>query len=84
MAQVGISTQLAEEMAARDLARSGMGRLLRVKAGLSLRQVAAEVGASPAAVLYWERGDILPKSEAGMRWGRLMRTLLERETWPVK
>ena len=75
-----ISPELAEEMQARELARSGMGRLIRTKAGLSLRQVASEVGATASAVLYWETGKFLPKSESGRRWGVLMRHLLERES----
>ena len=73
------SDELTQSMQARELARSGMGRLIRTQAGLGLRQIAVEVGATKSAVHYWETGQFLPKSPAGFRWAALMRHLLERE-----
>ena len=77
--KVTTSDELTQSMQARELARGGMGRLIRTKAGLSLRQVASEVDATASAVFYWETGRYLPKSPAGFRWAALMRHLLDRE-----
>lgn len=72
-----ISDELAEYIQAHDLAKSGIGRVIRRQAGLSLRQVAKEIGASAPSVLNWETNQVQPKSPGGLRWAALMRRLLD-------
>ena len=65
-------------MRARDLAKSGAGRAARIGAGLSIREMSRAVGASPAAIYRWEKGERLPRSDAGIRWAREVMKLLSR------
>lgn len=60
---------------ARRLLESGDGRDLRLRAGLSLDQVAAEVGVSGPAVYAWESGSYAPRGEHAVRYARLIERL---------
>lgn len=51
-----------------------LGRLVRVRAGLSQEELAALVGVGRSAVSRWETGERTPRSEALLRY----RALLER------
>lgn len=64
---------------ARQIARSGLGRSVRLAASLSLREVARAVDASPSGVLRWETGQRMPRDAAGVRWARFIRGLLESQ-----
>jgi transcriptional regulator with XRE-family HTH domain len=57
----------------RRLARTGNARTLRESAGLSISEVARELGVSPAAVSRWERGQRVPRGASAERWARLLR-----------
>ena len=59
----------------RRLASTGGARALRMGAGLSLREVADELGVSAAAVSRWERGLRRPGGRLALKWGRLLRSL---------
>jgi transcriptional regulator with XRE-family HTH domain len=61
----------------RQLAASGTGRQIRIRAGLSLAEVAEPVGVGRAAISRWERGLQLPTGEPALRWGALLTELDE-------
>ena len=48
------------------------GRVIREASGLSLRDMAAEIGVNPATLARWERGKFLPRRSAAIRWARLL------------
>jgi DNA-binding transcriptional regulator YiaG len=56
----------------RDLAQRGQARRIRLRAGLSLAEVADPVGVTPAAVYRWEVGDRRPRGEAALRYLALL------------
>jgi DNA-binding transcriptional regulator YiaG len=66
---------LREIVEARDMARSGAGRRIRIAAGVSHREVARVIGASASSVYRWETGDRVPRSPAGLRWAAEMKRL---------
>ena len=72
------SRQLIEVAETRRLVASGAPRSIREAAHLSLDEVAASVGVSASAVCRWELGQRLPRGDAALRYGRLLRRLMER------
>jgi DNA-binding XRE family transcriptional regulator len=54
--------ELARVGRARLAASTGLGRELRLSAGLSLREMAAVVGVSQTAIWQWENGVFLPSA----------------------
>jgi transcriptional regulator with XRE-family HTH domain len=72
-------TDLVKIADARDHARSGAGRLVRLTAGISLREMAREIGVDPSALLRWERGEHRPTGAAAARWVDELHRLAERE-----
>jgi transcriptional regulator with XRE-family HTH domain len=76
---VSVDLDLVKVAAARDACRNGVGRALRLSAGLSLREVADEVGAGdPSTVLRWERGQRRPRGEMAERYGDLLDRIASR------
>jgi transcriptional regulator with XRE-family HTH domain len=70
---------LVKVATARDACRNGAGRALRLSAGLSLREVAEEVGAGdPSTVLRWEKGQRRPRGVMAERYGDLLDRLASR------
>jgi DNA-binding transcriptional regulator YiaG len=59
----------------RQRAVSGHARAIRLRAGLSLDEVARVVGVSHAAVQRWETGQRKPHGEAAIRYGALLDAL---------
>ena len=56
----------------RQLATDGRGRLLRERAGLSLREAARLAGVHPSTLTRWERGLTKPvRGGAAVRWAKL-------------
>jgi len=55
----------------REMARSGEARELRIRAGLSLANVARDLGVSPSSVYYWEYGRV-PRGKAAVRYAHLL------------
>jgi transcriptional regulator with XRE-family HTH domain len=53
---------------ARRLASTGVGRELRLRASLSVRDVADCIGVDAATLSRWERGECRPRREAAVRW----------------
>jgi len=55
----------------RFLVRLGLVRELRIGAGLTLLEVARDVGVTPSCVHYWERGQN-PRGEPAVKYARLL------------
>ncbi len=72
------SAELLELTRLRTFLRTGAGRELRLRAGLSLREVAEAVGTSNVTVLKWERGDQVPRGPAAIAYWRLLQRLRRR------
>jgi DNA-binding transcriptional regulator YiaG len=70
---------LLDLVAARDMARSGIARAIRVGADVSQGEVAAICVVTVSAVSRWERGERAPRGEAGARYGALLRELVARD-----
>jgi transcriptional regulator with XRE-family HTH domain len=59
----------------RLMVREGRAQSVRQAAGLSQGEIGQVVGVTAAAVSRWERGNRLPRSEAGLRYARLLDSL---------
>ena len=68
-------------MRARDLAASGRAHDVRVAAGVSLAEVAEDVGVTTGCVHGWERGRYLPRGERAVRYADVL-AQLERAMRP--
>lgn len=69
-------TKAAVELArVRELVRSGEARELRIGNGLSLAEVAKDIGVHPSAVYHWEQGVSLPRGPHALRYARLLEEL---------
>ncbi|MDQ6876273.1 MAG: helix-turn-helix domain-containing protein [Candidatus Dormibacteraeota bacterium] len=69
------SEELVELRDVRAFVRTGRARQTRLRAGLSLSEVAQSVGVSVAAVYRWETSDRTPRGEAAVRYWRLLQQL---------
>jgi DNA-binding transcriptional regulator YiaG len=70
------ATDLSDLARIRTLVRVGVARDVRIRAGLSLPEVADAVGVSPSTVWRWEHGQRVPRGDAALRYGELMTRLL--------
>lgn len=61
----------------RGLARSGRARAIRQQARLSQAEIAQAVGVHEATIARWESGTRAPRGAAALRWGSLLRELVE-------
>jgi DNA-binding transcriptional regulator YiaG len=77
MAFMKDATDLTAVSKARSLASTGAARSIRLAAGLSLREIAADLGVSPSTVLRWERGERRPRTQAAARYGHRLEELME-------
>lgn len=71
-----MSREILELARMRDMVAGGLVRGLREGAGLTLSEVARDVGVVPSTVFYWERGHV-PRGDAAVKYARL---LLELES----
>lgn len=62
---------------ARALAASGEARQIRQAAGLSMSDIAADIGVTDSAVYRWERGERVPRGRAGADYAALLLRLRE-------
>lgn len=56
----------------RDAVRSGEARELRTASGLSLREVAEDIGTHVATIHRWEQGICLPRGPHALRYAKLL------------
>ena len=70
-------SKLSKIIWCRFLASSGEGERLRRAAGLSLADVAAEIGVHPATLRRWETGAFTPNSAAALRWFDVLHQIAE-------
>jgi DNA-binding transcriptional regulator YiaG len=61
--------------AARRHATDGSGRRIRQTANLTLAEVAAVVGVSEPTVSRWEEGLQRPRTDAAIRWAKVLAEL---------
>lgn len=59
----------------RELCMSGEARTTRLAARVSLSEMGADAGVSTATIHRWETGQRLPRGEAAVRYGQLLRRL---------
>jgi DNA-binding transcriptional regulator YiaG len=63
---------------ARQMASSGVGRMIREAAGLSLAEMGRAVGVDPATVWRWETGERTPMAERAVRYRDFLIELRDR------
>ena len=71
--------ELSGAVAARRFIASGEARTLRKSLGLSLSEVAKDLGMGVSTLSAWERGVVRPAGRSAVRYHELL-TGLERET----
>lgn len=59
----------------RGMVRTGEARELRIGSGLSLREVADDIGVNPTSVYHWEQGVCLPRGPHALKYARLLDAL---------
>jgi DNA-binding transcriptional regulator YiaG len=59
----------------RQLAASGEAKAIREQAGLSIREQAAAIDASPSALFRWENGERIPRGDAAVRYAKFLEQL---------
>ncbi|MCU1624235.1 MAG: hypothetical protein JWL79_3080 [Frankiales bacterium] len=57
---------------ARRYAASGEGQEIRVRAGLSVREVAEAVGVARHTLWKWERGERVPRADGATAWASFL------------
>lgn len=60
-------------------ARTGRGREIRNRAGVSLEKIATAIGSSKAVMSRWERGERKPTGRPAIEWARLLNDLKATE-----
>ncbi len=67
--------ELARIATARELARTGAARRIRLTAGLSLSEFSEAIGAAPSAISRWESGQRTPRPRVALRYAAVLETL---------
>jgi transcriptional regulator with XRE-family HTH domain len=60
---------------ARQLSSTGLGRRIRLAAGLSVREVATAIDVEATTLWRWERGTSRPRGSAARHWQALLAEL---------
>jgi transcriptional regulator with XRE-family HTH domain len=63
---------LLETVRAAQLPAPAMRRMIRTAAGVTLNEVAAEIGVTPMTVLRWERGETEPRRDRAIAYRQLL------------
>ena len=63
---------------ARHLASTGLGRRIRLAAGLSVTELAEAIGVPPATLWRWESGHSRPRADAARRWQAVVHELAQQ------
>jgi DNA-binding transcriptional regulator YiaG len=69
-------------VAARQLAVSGAGQMIREAAGLSLAEVGAACGVDASTVFRWEEGTRRPSGQRAVDYAAFLERLREAHTRP--
>ena len=56
----------------REMVRSGQARELRIGSGLSLAEVARDIGVHPTTVFHWEQGIAMPRGPHALKYAHLL------------
>lgn len=59
----------------RGMVRSGDARYIRLARGLTMGEIARDVGVAVATVSRWEAGERVPRGAAALRYGQLLESL---------
>ena len=70
-----MSTTAVQLARVRGLVRRGEARELRIASGLSLREVADDIGVHWVSVYHWEQGVCLPRGPHALKYARLLDAL---------
>jgi DNA-binding transcriptional regulator YiaG len=62
----------------RDHCRTGRARAIREASGLTQAEIASPCNVTAGAIYHWETGGRVPRGEAALRYGRLLRDLEKR------
>jgi transcriptional regulator with XRE-family HTH domain len=74
-----MSMETAPDIAlVRRLGADGTARHIREESGLSMADIAADLGVSVSTISMWERGIKSPRSEIALRYGALLDRLQEQ------
>lgn len=65
--------------AGRAHARTGSGRAIREKCGVTAQEIADMLGVTLTTVLRWEKAESVPRRKAAERWATLLAEL-QRQT----
>ena len=68
-------SKVIELVGVREAAKSGEAREVRLRAGLSLREVAEAVNVGTSTIYRWETAERRPRGKAALRYGRLISDL---------
>lgn len=63
---------IAASVRAAQLPPPNVRRLIRISAGVSLRECAVELKVTPMTVLRWERGESVPRREHAIAYRKLL------------
>ncbi|MFI6469007.1 helix-turn-helix domain-containing protein [Streptomyces sp. NPDC050516] len=72
-----IRTDVLRLVRVRTEASSGAARLARIKARLSLSEIAELCGVDPSTIWRWERGKRVPRGEPALRYGQVLDDLAD-------
>ena len=61
----------------RELLRDGRAKAIRLRAGLARSEVARALSVDDSTVARWEAGVRIPRADAAVRYGRLLRDLAD-------
>jgi DNA-binding XRE family transcriptional regulator len=64
---------------ARQATKNGFGRMVRIAADLSQREVAASIGVDVSTISRWESGERLPRGASAVRYGHLIEALASQQ-----
>lgn len=69
--------ELRALMFARAACADGRAKALRLRAGLSYRELGQAADLNPSTIAKWESGTRVPHGEIGIRYGRTLSSLVE-------
>jgi transcriptional regulator with XRE-family HTH domain len=56
----------------RALCKSGYAHQIRIKAGVSLKEIADDVGVTESAISYWENGLRAPRTASALKYAEVL------------